>query len=53
MDDVLATGGTLTAAAALAELAGYSIFQSVVLLDLKLQPPFSWDRPPVRAAVEY
>jgi adenine phosphoribosyltransferase len=53
VDDVLATGGTLTAAAALAELAGYSVFQAIVLLDLKLQPPFRWDRPPVRAALDY
>jgi adenine phosphoribosyltransferase len=53
VDDVLATGGTLTAAATLAELAGYTLSQSVVLLDLKLNPPFRWDRPPVRAALEY
>ena len=53
VDDVLATGGTLTAAATLAELAGYTLFQSVVLLDLKLNPPFRWGRPPVRAALEY
>jgi adenine phosphoribosyltransferase len=53
VDDVLATGGTLKAAAALAELAGYGMFQSIVLLDLKLQPPFHWDRPPVRAALQY
>ena len=53
VDDVLATGGTLKAAAALAELAGYSMCQSIVLLDLKLQPPFHWGRPPVRAALDY
>ncbi len=53
VDDVLATGGTLKAAAALAELAGYSVFQSIVLLDLKLDPPFRWDRAPVRAALDY
>jgi adenine phosphoribosyltransferase len=53
VDDVLATGGTLKAAAALAELAGYSMLQSIVLLDLRLQPPFHWDRPSVRAALEY
>jgi len=53
VDDVLATGGTLMASAALAELAGYSVFQSIVLVDLKLKPPFRWDRPPVRAVVTY
>ena len=53
VDDVLATGGTLSASATLAELAGYSVFQSIVLLDLRLNPPFRWDRPPVRAALKY
>ncbi len=53
VDDVLATGGTLMAAATLAERAGYDVFQSIVLLDLKLEPPFRWDRPPVRAALTY
>lgn len=53
VDDVLATGGTLAAAAALAERAGYTVSQSIVLLDLKLTPPFHWDRPPVRTVLEY
>ena len=53
VDDVLATGGTLMAAATLAERAGYTVFQSIVLLDLKLEPPFRWDRPPVRSALTY
>lgn len=53
VDDVLATGGTLQAAATLAERAGYEVFQSIVLVDLKLEPPFQWDRPPVRAALTY
>jgi adenine phosphoribosyltransferase len=53
VDDVLATGGTLHAAAALAEQAGYTVAHSIVLLDLKLDPPFRWDRPPVRAALNY
>ena len=41
------------AAATLAELAGYSIAQSLVLVDLRLKPPFRWDRAPVRAALQY
>lgn len=53
VDDVLATGGTLRASAALAERAGYTVSQSIVLLDLQLDPPFRWDRPPVRAALHY
>jgi adenine phosphoribosyltransferase len=53
VDDVLATGGTLAAAAALSELAGYSVAQAIVLLDLKLNPPFRWDRSPVRTVLEY
>jgi adenine phosphoribosyltransferase len=53
VDDVLATGGTLMASAALAELAGYSVFQSIVLVDLRLKPLFRWDRPTVRAVLTY
>jgi adenine phosphoribosyltransferase len=53
VDDVLATGGTLQATAALAEQAGYTVFQSIVLLDLRLEPAFRWERPPVRAALHY
>ena len=53
VDDVLATGGTLLASAALAELAGYSVFQSIVLVDLQLKPPFRWDRAPARAVLTY
>ena len=53
VDDVLATGGTLHASAALAARAGYTVSQSIVLLDLQLDPPFRWKRPPVRAALHY
>src|SRR5688572_15709587 len=53
VDDVLATGGTLMASAALAERAGYSVSQSIVLVDLKLDPPFRWDRQPLRALLTY
>jgi adenine phosphoribosyltransferase len=53
VDDVLATGGTLMASAALAERAGYSVLQSIVLVDLQLKPPFRWDRRPVRAVLTY
>lgn len=53
VDDVLATGGTMQAAASLSELAGYRFFLSVVLVDLKLSPAFRWDRDPVRFVIEY
>jgi adenine phosphoribosyltransferase len=53
VDDVLATGGTLYATAALAERAGYTVLHSIVLLDLQLDPPFRWERAPVRAALRY
>jgi adenine phosphoribosyltransferase len=53
VDDVLATGGTLQATATLAERAGYAVFRSIVLVDLKLDPPFRWQRPPVRAVLHY
>lgn len=53
VDDVLATGGTLVASAQLAECAGYQVFQSLVLVDLRLEPAFRWDRQPVRAALSY
>ena len=53
VDDVLATGGTLHATAALAEQAGYTVLHTIVLLDIKLDPAFRWDRPPVRAALHY
>jgi adenine phosphoribosyltransferase len=53
VDDVLATGGTMVAAAQLADRAGYEVLQSIVLVDLKLQPPFRWDRSPIRAALSY
>jgi adenine phosphoribosyltransferase len=53
VDDVLATGGTMAAAAQLGERAGYEIFQSIVLVDLNLQPPFRWDRQAIRAVLSY
>jgi len=53
VDDVLATGGTLHATATLAEQAGYTVAHTIVLIDIKLDPTFRWDRPPVRAALQY
>jgi len=53
VDDVLATGGTLTGAADLAVRAGYDVRALLVLIDLKLAPPYSWRGIPARAAIEY
>ena len=50
---IAALPAALLAAASLAEQAGYSVFQSIVLLDLRLEPPFRWDRPAVRTVLEY
>jgi adenine phosphoribosyltransferase len=42
VDDVLATGGTLTGAAELCTRAGYEVKDLLVLLDIGLAPGFSW-----------
>ncbi|MDP9065898.1 MAG: adenine phosphoribosyltransferase [Pseudomonadota bacterium] len=53
VDDVLATGGTITAAAELCIRAGYAVSAMVVLIDLKLVGDYRWRDVPVRAAVTY
>jgi adenine phosphoribosyltransferase len=53
VDDVLATGGTLTAAANLCERAGYQLRALAVLVDLKMVADYRWRDLPVRAAVIY
>lgn len=53
VDDVLATGGTLTAAAELATKAGYEIAALVSLIDLNLVPNFSWRTLRVRTVISY
>src|ERR1700689_2526117 len=42
IDDVLATGGTMTAAAELCQLAGYQVRALAVLIDLNLVRNYSW-----------
>lgn len=53
VDDVLATGGTLRAAAELCVLAGYQIDCLAVLMDLKLVPDFRWEGASARTVIRY
>jgi adenine phosphoribosyltransferase len=53
IDDVLATGGTMTGAADLCGRAGYEVRAMAVLIDLNLVPNYAWRTLRLRAAVEY
>jgi adenine phosphoribosyltransferase len=53
VDDVLATGGTMTAAADLCERAGYQLKALVALIDLKIIQDYSWRNLRLRASIEY
>jgi adenine phosphoribosyltransferase len=53
VDDVLATGGTLRAAAELCMRAGYQVDCLAVLLDLNLAPDFHWQGSPARSVIRY
>jgi adenine phosphoribosyltransferase len=53
VDDVLATGGTMQAAASLCVDAGYEIVRLMVLIDLKLVKDFRWEQHPVVSAIDY
>lgn len=53
VDDVLATGGTLRAAADLSVVAGYQVEALAVLIDLNLVPDFQWERRPALAVIRY
>jgi adenine phosphoribosyltransferase len=53
IDDVLATGGTMTAAAELCDRAGYQVKALAVLVDLNIVAGYSWRNLPLRAAIEY
>ena len=53
VDDVLATGGTLTASANLCERAGYQLTSLAVLIDLGILANYSWQDLTVRTVVHY
>lgn len=53
LDDVLATGGTLAASAALAKQAGFTIQNVGVLIDLGLAPGFRCGEREVRSVLQY
>src|SRR5271156_6356895 len=53
IDDVLATGGTMTGAAELCVRAGYEIRALAVLIDLNLVGNYTWRTLRLRAAVRY
>jgi adenine phosphoribosyltransferase len=53
VDDVLATGGTMTGAADLCERAGYQLKSLAVLVDLHLVHGFHWRNLQLRAAIHY
>jgi adenine phosphoribosyltransferase len=53
VDDVLATGGTLLASAALAKQAGFTVQNVGVLIDLGLAPGFRCEQHEVRSVLKY
>jgi len=53
IDDVLATGGTMRAAAELATLAGYQVLGLAALIDLRLVGDFIWHELPLRCVIRY
>jgi adenine phosphoribosyltransferase len=53
IDDVLATGGTMRAAAELATLAGYQVQGLASLIDLRLVGDFIWHELPLRCVIRY
>jgi len=53
IDDVLATGGTMTAAAELCIRAGYEIAALAALINLNLVKDYRWRHLPLRAAISY
>lgn len=53
VDDIVATNGTMTAAAELCQRSGFRVQALVALVDLKLVPQLNWNGLPLRAALAY
>jgi len=53
IDDVLATGGTMSAAADLCLRAGFSVHALATLIDLRIVADYRWRDCALRAAVRY
>jgi adenine phosphoribosyltransferase len=53
IDDVLASGGTMTASAELCVRAGYEVKGLVALIDLKIVADYRWHNLPLRASISY
>ena len=53
IDDVLATGGTMRAAAELATLAGFEVLGLASLIDLRMVGDFIWHELPLRCVIRY
>jgi adenine phosphoribosyltransferase len=53
VDDVLATGGTLSASADLCERAGYQVRALMVLVNLNIVSHYTWGNLALRSVVEY
>lgn len=53
VDDVLATGGTMRAAAEVSRKAGYTVCGLLVLVDLGLTADFRWENLGLRSVIRY
>lgn len=53
VDDVIATGGTMAAAAELCLRSGFEVDALIALIDLQLIPPLHWNGLALRAALTY
>lgn len=53
LDDLIATGGSMGAAAELCEKVGYKVSAMACLVDLKALNSFEWKGMPVRSLVQY